>query len=72
MPYSHKHNKIYSHLKVVDQHRLQQKAGNTFSFGARVKIGSGTELKKQIGHKCSRVHGPFQLRLDLEFGSTVH
>jgi hypothetical protein len=37
-PYSDKHNKSYSHQKVSDQHRFQQKAGNRFSFGTRVKF----------------------------------
>jgi hypothetical protein len=41
------------------------------SVGARVKICSATELKEQISHKCSRVHGPSQLRLNLKFGSAV-
>jgi hypothetical protein len=72
MHYSNDHNESYSHRKAADQRRFQQKAGNRFSLGGRVKICSGTELKKQIGHKCSRVHGSSQLRLNIEFGSAVH
>jgi hypothetical protein len=49
-PYSDKHNKRYSHQKVADQRRFQQKAGNIFSFGARVRICSRTELKEHFGH----------------------
>jgi hypothetical protein len=72
MHYFDKHNKSYSHRNVADQRRFQQKTGNRFSSGARVKICFRTELKEQIGHKCSRVHGPSQLRLNLEFGQAVH
>jgi hypothetical protein len=72
MHYFDKYNKSYSHWKVADQRRFQQKAGNRFSFGARVKIGSGMELKEQIGHKFSKVHGPSRLRLNPKFGSAVH
>jgi hypothetical protein len=45
MHYFDKHNKSYSHWKAAIQCRFQQKGGNRFSFGARVKIWSGTELK---------------------------
>jgi hypothetical protein len=58
--YFDEYNKSYSHRKVADQRRFQQKAENRFSFGGGVKICSGTELKDQIGRKCSRVHGPSQ------------
>jgi hypothetical protein len=71
MPYFDKHNKSYSHQQVADQRQFQQKARNRFSVGVRVKIDSGTELTEQIGHKSSRVHGPFQLMLNLKFGPAV-
>jgi hypothetical protein len=69
--YSDKHNNSYSQRKVVDQRWFQQKAENIFGFGAGVRICSATELKEQIGHKGSRVHDPFQLRLNIEFGPAV-
>jgi hypothetical protein len=71
MPYSDKHNESCGHRKVADQRQFQQKAENIFSF--RVKIGncSDTELEEQMGLKHSRVHGPFQSRLNLNFGSAV-
>jgi hypothetical protein len=45
MPYSDEHNKSYIHQKVAYRRIFQQKAGNRFNFRARVRIGSGTELK---------------------------
>jgi hypothetical protein len=76
MPHPNQRNKrlilIYGHRKVTYQRKFQQKARNRFSFGARVQIGSGTESKEQIGHKCSKVHDPCQLRLNFQFGSAVH
>jgi hypothetical protein len=49
MHYFDKHNKNYSHQKVADQRRFQQKAGNRFGFGARVRISSRTELMEPFG-----------------------
>jgi hypothetical protein len=58
-PYSDKHNKSYGHGKVADHHQFQQKAGNRFNFRVEIRICSKTELKEQLGHKRSRVHGSF-------------
>jgi hypothetical protein len=46
-PYSDKPNKSYNPWKVADQRRFWQKAGNRFSFEARVRVHSRTELKEQ-------------------------
>jgi hypothetical protein len=72
MHHFEQHNKSYSHQNTADQRRFQRKAGNRFSFGARINIGSVTELKEQICYKFSRVPGPSQLRINLKFGSAVH
>jgi hypothetical protein len=69
--YSVKQNQSYSDPKTAWINRFQQKVGNRFNFGARVRISSRTQLKEQFGQKLSMAHDLFRLGLNFKFGAMV-